>query len=104
MFENSFVQKCLRGEADLFELDNYIEYWHTHEVGMNLMDYLGLTPEEYSAWGTGSDSVLRDILRCRVEGISYEMYQAMSDEQRIAARSYDAEAISKLKNNNDEQA
>lgn len=63
MYENSFVQKCLNGEADLFELDEYIEYWHTHDVGVSLREYLGLTPDEYEAWGNGSDSIFRDILR-----------------------------------------
>ena len=37
-----------------------------------------------------------------MEGISFEDYQGMNDEQRIAARSFDAEAIAKLKNGNNE--
>jgi hypothetical protein len=98
MYENSFVQKCLNGEADLLELDEYIEYWHTHEVDVTLREYLGLTPSEYEEWGKGSDSIFRDILRCRMEGISFERYQKMNKDQRIAARSFDAEAIAKLKN------
>ena len=102
MYENSFIQKCLNGEADLFELDTYIEYWHTHDVEVSLRDYLGLTPGEYEAWGTGSDSIFRDIIRCRMEGISFEDYQCMNNEQRIAARSFDAEAIAKLKNDKNE--
>lgn len=102
MYENSFVQKCLNGEADLFELDEYIEYWHTHEINVTLREYLGLTSAEYEAWGNGSDSIFRDILRCRMEGISFEQYQGMNKNQRIAARSFDAEAIAKLKNGNNE--
>ncbi len=102
MYENSFIQKCLNGEADLFELDTYIEYWHAHDVEVSLRDYLGLTPAEYEAWGTGSDSIFRDIIRCRMEGINYEDYQCMNNEQRIAARSFDAEAIAKLKNEKNE--
>ena len=102
MYDNSFVQKCLYGEADLFELDEYIEYWHTHDVEVSLREYLGLTPSEYEEWGNGSDKIFRDILRCRMEGISFEAYQGMNNEQRIAARSYDAEAIAKLKNDKNE--
>lgn len=98
MYENSFVQKCLNGEADLLELDEYIEYWHTHDVNVTLREYLGLTPSEYAEWGNSSDAIFRDILRCRMEGISFEDYQGMSNEQRIAARSFDAEAIAKIKN------
>ena len=97
MYEKSFVQKCLNGEADLLELDEYIEYWHTHDINVTLREYLGLTPSEYTAWASSSDTIFRDILRCRMEGISFEDY-----EQRIAARSFDAEAIAKLKNGNNE--
>ena len=96
MYEKSFVQKCLNGEADLLELDEYIEYWHTHDINVTL------TPCEYTAWASSSDTIFRDILRCRMEGISFEDYQGMNDEQRIAARSFDAEAIAKLKNGNNE--
>ena len=49
MYEKSFVQKCLNGEADLLELDEYIEYWHTHDINVTLREYLGLTPSEYTA-------------------------------------------------------
>lgn len=79
------------------ELDEYIEYWHTHDINVTLREYLGLTPSEYTAWASSSDTIFRDILRCRMEGISFEDYQGMNDEQRIAARSFDAEAIAKLK-------
>lgn len=98
MYEKSFVQKCLNGEADLFQLDEYIEYWHTHDMDISLREYLGLTLDEYIEWGKGGDRIFRDILRCRIEGISFGDYQRMSDNQRIAARSYDAEAVAKLKN------
>ena len=40
MYEKSFVQKCLNGEADLLELDEYIEYWHTHDINVTLREYL----------------------------------------------------------------
>ena len=102
MYENSFVQKCLNGEADLSELDEYIEYWHTHDVEISLREFLGLTHREYEEWGNGGDSIFRDILRCRIEGISFEDYQGMNNEQRRAARSFDAEAIAKLKNDKNE--
>ncbi len=102
MSESSFVEKCLNGEADLFELDDYIEYWHSHDTDLSLRDFLGLTPREYTEWGNSSDTIFRDILRCRREGISFEEYQGMNDEQRIAARSFDAEAIAKLKNGKNE--
>lgn len=75
MCENSFIQKCLNGEADISELDTYVENWHTHAMEVSLRDYLGLTPAEYKAWSTGNDSIFRDIIRCRMEGISFEEKQ-----------------------------
>lgn len=101
MFEKSFIERCLDGEADIFDLDSYIDFWHTHETGISLREYLGLTPYEYGMWGCSSDKIFRDILRCRVDNISFEEYQEMSEADRIAARSYDAEAINKLKNKRD---
>lgn len=101
MFERSFIDKCLVGEADIFELDKYIEFWHTHDVNTSLREYLGLSPYEYKMWGNSSDSIFRDILRCRMDNISFEDYQGMSESDRLAARSYDAEAINKLKNKKD---
>ena len=74
MFEKSFIEKCLDGEADIFELDNYIEFWHTHDTDVSLRDFLGLTPYEYERffylrlmWGRSNDSIFRDILRCRMD-------------------------------------
>lgn len=102
MFEKSFIQKCLDGEADVFELDNYIEYWHTHDIDASLRDFLGLTQYEYEMWGSNNDCIFRDILRCRIENIRFEDYQGMSESERLAARSYDADAIARLKNKKDE--
>lgn len=102
MFEKSFIEKCLDGEADIFELDNYIEFWHTHDTDVSLRDFLGLTPYEYEMWGRSNDSIFRDILRCRMDNINFEEYEGMNESDRLAARSYDAEAIAKLKNKKDE--
>lgn len=65
--ENSFVQKCLNGEANPEELDEQIEYWHTHDTGVTLREYLGLTHSEYEEWGKGNNSTFRDIIRRREE-------------------------------------
>jgi len=102
MYKKTFIQMCLDGEATLFELDNYIDYWHENDTGVTLRGFLGLTPYEYQEWGNGSDSIFRDILRCRLEGIDLSDYEYMSEEKRIAARSYDEEAIDRLRKESDE--
>lgn len=97
MCKVSFIDDCLNADATLFELDAYIEYWHTHDTGNSLQEFLGLTDYEYEQWGTSSDVIFRDILRCRQENIRYEDYCVLSPHQRLAARSYDQDAIEKMK-------
>ena len=81
----------------MFDLDNYIEYWHNNETGNTLQEFLGLTDIEYNQWGKSSDSIFRDILACRQNNINFEHYSVLSENERIAARSYDQEEIDKLK-------
>lgn len=61
----TFIDRCMAGEADVEELDAYIEFWHMHDTGMSLREFLGLTPEEYQAYGTMPDLVMADILERR---------------------------------------
>ncbi len=100
MCKISFIDDCLNADATLFELDDYIEYWHTHNTENTLQEFLGLTDYEYEQWGKTSDIIFRDILRCRREGIMYEDYIVFSDSMRLAARSYDQDAIEKMKEEN----
>lgn len=97
MYKVSFIDDCLNADATLFELDSYIEYWHTHDTANSLQEFLGMTDYEYEQWGKTSDIIFRDILRCRQENMNYEEYEGLSDSERIAARSYDQEAIEKMK-------
>lgn len=98
MFERDFITGCLYGDVELEDIENYVEYWHTHETNNSLCDFLGMTKYEYTEWLKYGDTVLRDILRCRVDKIAFEQYQYMSSQERIAARSYSIEEIEKLKN------
>ncbi len=100
MYKISFIVDCLNADATLFDLDRYVEYWHTHDTGNSLQEFLGLTDYEYEQWGKSSDIIFRDILRCRREGIDYEKYIGFSDNERIAARSYNEDEIENLKKEN----
>ena len=97
MYKKNFIEDCLNADANLFQLDDYIEYWHTHDTNNSLQAFLGMTDFEYEKWGTSSDTIFRDILRCRRENIGFEHYRSLSDFERRAARSYDQEAIEKMK-------
>lgn len=98
MFEHSFIDGCLDGDNELEDLDNYVEYWHTNENLTTLREFLGMTQYEYDEWLKYGDSIIRDILRCRVDGTPFENYKGMTADERIAARSYSIEEIEKLKN------
>lgn len=101
MYNKTFLEDCLNAEATLFDIDKYIEYWHTNDIELSLREFLGFTPYEYEQFGKNSNSIIRDILRCRIEGIDFENYQCYDDNQRLAARSYDQEAIDRLKKEKD---
>lgn len=67
LIEKTFLEKCLDGEADIAELDQYVEYYHTHDIGVSLRIYLGLTPDEYEMWGENEDTAIEEIIKCRRE-------------------------------------
>lgn len=66
MPEKSFIEKCVNNEADIFEIDKYSEYWHTHHLPVSLQGFLGMTDAEYERWTKSSDiSVLEQIVQER---------------------------------------
>nr|VFJ46037.1 MAG: hypothetical protein BECKFM1743A_GA0114220_100321 [Candidatus Kentron sp. FM]VFJ51562.1 MAG: hypothetical protein BECKFM1743C_GA0114222_100982 [Candidatus Kentron sp. FM]VFK10338.1 MAG: hypothetical protein BECKFM1743B_GA0114221_101364 [Candidatus Kentron sp. FM] len=67
----NFIEKCLSGDAFMDEIDDYVERWSDGEEGegMALHDFLGMTWEEYSIWGT-RPSMLPVILRSRRNSVS----------------------------------
>ena len=51
--KKSFVEALRAGDVHVGELDDYIEYWHTHITNNNLREFLGLTQREYDMWVVG---------------------------------------------------
>jgi hypothetical protein len=47
---NSFIEKCINGDASLDEIDNYIDEWHDSDsdINLELHEFLGMSWEEYS--------------------------------------------------------
>ena len=80
-FDKSFIESCLDDDAALFELDDFIEYWHTHDTDISLKEFIGMTDYEYEQWGKSSDAILRDILYCRQNNIEYSDYNKRKGEQ-----------------------
>lgn len=46
MIYNNFVSDYLDKRATIDEIDDYVKYWHTHETGLSLQDFLGFTDED----------------------------------------------------------
>ncbi len=99
MFE-TFISACLSGNAGIDEIEDYINRWYSIEQSQyTLEEFLGMTPLEYGEWlKTGEDIVLRDILAARELNVPYENYKLMSEEKRIAARTFDSKIVDELKN------
>ena len=36
MLSKTYVQACLDGDANIFDLDDYIDYWHDNDTGVTL--------------------------------------------------------------------
>lgn len=79
LVHKNFVSACLEDESVVDEIDDYVEYWHTHEINISLYEFLGLTDEEYRDWLIYGDDVLRKILYCRRHSITYNEYVSSVD-------------------------
>uniref|UniRef100_UPI003FEE9BA3 hypothetical protein n=1 Tax=Ruminococcus bromii TaxID=40518 RepID=UPI003FEE9BA3 len=104
MYEMNFINNCLYGLTDIDEIDDYVEAWHNGQSNLKLSDYLGMTQDEYEAWIQKDDSVLRDILRCRADGIAFGEYQNMTCSEKIAARSTSIDDIRKIQSDDDDKS
>lgn len=68
-----FIDKCLSGNALIDEIEDYVDAWHDGKEGQRqeLHEYLGMTWDEYSVWGT-KPSVLPYIIASRKNGTSLQ--------------------------------
>lgn len=67
--EKNFVSDCLEkglDNLDVNKIDDYVEYWHTHDTNTSLREFLGFAEEEYRKWVTNSNDVIKDILNDRL--------------------------------------
>jgi len=64
--DNSFVKKCVNGNASLDEIDNYIDAWNDgdSDTEIELHEHLGMTWKEYSIWAI-KPSFLAEIVNAR---------------------------------------
>lgn len=71
----NFIEQAVQGSAPISEIYEQVEFWHTHETGNSLQDFLGLTEQEMEfLLYSDTDEVLEDIVYCRRNNIDIESY------------------------------
>lgn len=65
MQERTFVERLLAGEVNAAQIDEYVEYWHTHDTGSTLQEFLGMTDAELEEWGKSSDKFIEKLAERR---------------------------------------
>jgi hypothetical protein len=89
MSEVTFVDRCLRGEATLEDIEDFVETWHKGDDPRELHDYLGLTWDEY-ALSVERPNALRFVIFSRRHGLPLEevleRYDSVEAAEPVAAR------------------
>lgn len=62
MFETPFLTACVNGAVQPDAVYDYTEYWHTHNTGNALHEFLGMTPGEYTYFIQHGEEALINIL------------------------------------------
>lgn len=66
-FKKPYAEALRAGEINYDTINDYIEYWHTHETGNSLQDFLGMTKKEFVTYIKYGDMYIFDILGIEVE-------------------------------------
>ena len=54
------------------DLEARVEYWHTHETGNTLREFLGISRKEYEVWLTEGDEALLEMLSRAIRRVAVE--------------------------------
>jgi hypothetical protein len=87
---DTFMDKTLRGEVLMDEIDDFVEAWHDDETtDLSIAPYLGMTQEEYDLW-VEKPGALRLIVAAREEEEPlYEAISRFAELEPVAARAAD---------------
>lgn len=81
---SNFVSDCISGNALIDEIDDYIDRWHDSDEKRTLIEFLGMTEEEYSLFMKSSE-FLPFIIKAHKEKTS--VVTVLSQSYGMAARS-----------------
>lgn len=59
LYSTDEYAQLIKGDAS--SLLKNVEYWHTHDTGITLRDFLGMTSHEYEEWLKGSDPIFHEL-------------------------------------------
>ena len=62
-----FVEKVLRGQTQLADIDDFVEQWHRSSSPLTLPEFLGMAEHEYAQW-VENPLVLQKLLAARKTG------------------------------------
>jgi DNA-directed RNA polymerase specialized sigma subunit len=94
MSNKTFIEKCIDGEALAFDIDDYLEEWHTRPTKQEVYDFLGMTKIEYNAWAL-DDSVLPYIIKAHKNNTDFTTIN-FDEYQQIAARNKSSDDVINL--------
>ena len=79
--DKTFVEAFVSGEATVYDLNDYFEYWRTHDTGKKLYEFLGLTTHEYAQWLMFSAKPhLQDLTGARGEAVMMGLLQMAKED------------------------
>jgi hypothetical protein len=95
-FNKPYADALRSGEINYDIIDDYIEYWHTHDTGNSLQEFLGMTKDEFVKYIKHGDRYIFDILGIEVDPpempvckmCGRELGTRMSDGSIICSSSY----------------
>lgn len=87
----NFIELCVRGEALLEEIDDYVDKWHEGNFDQELHEFLGMYEDEYALWMRDA-SVLSFIITAHAQKRSLGEVLGDYDGLPVAARSHQGNA------------
>lgn len=67
------IDACLQGKAVPSNFEDYVEYWHTHELPVELHSFLGLSDRAYSLMLRHGDcGIIEEFLVCKRLGADFD--------------------------------
>ncbi len=86
MYNQTFYEKYVIGEALAEDINDYVELWHESDVDCEIYEFLGFTKDEYFLW-VDNESNLNYILEAKYKNTTVkDLIEEYEKGDMIAAR------------------